>query len=332
MSVNGTIGLPGSGKSYSAVQDVVIRELKKKNPKPIHTNLPLNLDMLAQLHDLDVSIITIWEDSQQFAETFVHHEKSCGPNCTHAGHEHDGCLVIWDELQDHIPVTYSKSPIITGFQDWIAKHRHYGCDFHWMSQAYESVHVDCRRRTFSFTYCESMEKRPFGKGKFKRVRYGKDPKTHDPHWLFPYKEEVVKLEKEIYLCYKSFEIAGSGQTGANGFEIPTFIRKYIWIISGLLLMLAGTVIYAIKRIDPMEFQKRHQKIANTKTATTTNAKPGEIKNAQKDTINIDGILCVNELCDIYQGGNYIGYIINKDTAVQKSVRWNLENQSTGDKR
>jgi len=330
MAVNATIGLPGSGKSYSAVQDVILRELKKKNPKPIHTNVPLNLDMLQQLHDVDISLIKVWESTDEFAETFVSHAESCGPDCTHAGHEHDGCLVIWDELQDHIPVTYSKTPIILGFQDWVAKHRHYGCDFHWMSQAFESVHVDCRRRTFSFTYCESMEKKPFGQGKFRRVRYGKDPKTHEPHWLFPYKEETVKLEKDIWLCYKSFEIAGSGQTAANGFEIPTFIRKYIWIITGILLLMTASIIYFARKIDPTAYTKRQQKISGgqtaTKTETKTQTKSGGVTN---ETIDIDGALCVNDECDVYREGLYIGTIINKDTAVQKSIRWNMANKPDG---
>jgi len=330
MSVDATIGLPGAGKSYSAVENVILKELKKKNPKKIHTNLPLKLSYMQMIHDVDISLVTVWEDSAQFAETFSMEnlEKD-----QHAGQIHDGCLVVWDEIQDFVPVIHKKNPVIEGAQDWIAKHRHYGCDLHWMSQAYESVNVEFRRRTTSFYQVVSLEKRPFGQGKFKRTLYGKDNQTHEPHWKLPFREETVTIEQRIYLCYKSFDISGSGGLASNGFEIPTFLKKYIIIIILILLAMAGAAYYGITRIDPMFFQKKQNKIANPNSTEITQ-KLKENKGAiqtvyQNDTVSVDGLVCVDLSCDIYGGGYYIGTITNKDTATQKSLRWNVENKSNG---
>lgn len=325
MSVNATIGLPGGGKSYSAVEDIILREHKKKFPKTIHTNLPLNLDMLAQLHNVDTSIIRVWDDSEEFANTFTKQ------GAEHEGYIHDKCLVIWDEIQDFVPNTFSKTPVITGFQAWIAKHRHYGCDFHYISQAYESVHVDARRRTFSFTHCESMEKKLGGKDKFKRTRYGKDPQSHDPHWKFPYKEETVQLKKEIYLCYKSFVHEGSGQTGANGFEVPTFIKKYIAFIVVFLAIIIGLGVYSFQKLDLNYYDKRVKNptgIAKGKT----DGKQIQTKNQiaiLHDSITVDGLVCVDASCDLYGGEKYLGTYNVKDTATQKSIRWNVAPKPTG---
>lgn len=336
MAVIGYIGLPRGGKTTSAVQDTILRELHSFKPRKIHTNIPLDLSRMALIHNVDTSYITLWDglegrpDSLAFANTFAAvPEEVLSSGQDHPGSSHDGCLIVYDEIHLQFMIGLKLDhPLRRGMATFVSMHGHYGIDFYWISQAYESVDVEIRRRTQHYYFVESLEKRLGGKGKFHRQLLGKDPVTHDPNFKFPYKDETISIDRSIYACFKSFEIEGSGNTQASGFILPTFVKKYGIIFIILLILVMVFTGLAIKRLmNAANVFGVHQP---SKSAVDSAQAKG-LNSAKKEdpSISIDGSLCVGESCDLYRDGVWLGTFDVKDTAVKARIKRDLDNKSTG---
>lgn len=328
MSIYGVCGLPRSGKSTTFLE-MIIKELKRKNPRPVHTNLPINLARLELIHEVDASLITLYDGKdgrpgdQEFANTFAEVEGQITLE-NHPGKIHDGCLVLFDEVHLLFPIGSKDNPNGVGMTHWVSMHGHYGVDMYWASQAHESVQVDIRRRTEAYIYCESNQRKVGGKGTYQRKLLGKNVKTHEPEYGFAYKDERCQIKPEIYTCYQSFDIAGSGETEQNGFHLPPFVKKYGIIIGiGIVTMLAAGSFVAWKLVNVMDQLAPKKSIAKTQDKVKVGAEKKQniqgVKNVSEfvttgDSVEVDGTVCAGTNCDLYVQGSWVGSYIVKDTA------------------
>lgn len=108
--ITALIGLPGHGKSYSAVELILIPALELRDSRPIYTNLPLVLDEIAAVYP-ESNIITFdIAEIKQDAAFFDGHLP--------------GALFIIDELWRLFPAGVKVDAIPTYHLAFIKEHRH----------------------------------------------------------------------------------------------------------------------------------------------------------------------------------------------------------------
>jgi zona occludens toxin (predicted ATPase) len=108
MSINAYVGLPGSGKSYSVVEHVVLPALK--NGRRVWTNIPLNLELIEELgYQAPVIFETneIVENPKFFQEIFE-----------------AGATIIIDECWRFWPAGTKASNMEMGHKSFFSEHRH----------------------------------------------------------------------------------------------------------------------------------------------------------------------------------------------------------------
>jgi len=103
------VGLPGSGKSYGVVENVILPALKKG--RTIWTNIPLLMDqVLKDFPQSDVTIFSVAEiklNENWFSEVLP-----------------KGVLFVIDEVWDLWPSGLKVTKMIEGHKEFLAKHRH----------------------------------------------------------------------------------------------------------------------------------------------------------------------------------------------------------------
>lgn len=113
MSIIAFIGLPGSGKSFGIVQNVVVPNLKKG--RMIVTNLPLNIDNLRRdlFNPFDAIPIVLLTDEQLLEIDLLK--------------EYAGAIFIIDEAQKYFPQGMTEAKLPTHFKNFFSMHRHSVC-------------------------------------------------------------------------------------------------------------------------------------------------------------------------------------------------------------
>ncbi|MBE0507899.1 MAG: hypothetical protein IBX50_14500 [Marinospirillum sp.] len=183
MSILAFIGLPGSGKSYGVVQNVVVPNLKKR--RTIVTNLPLiaeklREDLFSPFEALPVHLLT---DEQFQTEDLLK--------------KYPGAVFIIDEAQRYFPAGMTEAKLPGHYKDFFSMHRHSACpetgftseivlvsqctskiaspvrtlvEYTYIAKKMSSVGADNRYRVDVFEGCQSIK---FKRGQFVRQIFGK---------------------------------------------------------------------------------------------------------------------------------------------------------------
>lgn len=109
MSVNAYVGLPGSGKSYGVVENVILPALSKG--RHLYTNIPLNMDTLGA--DFDIELVNQLTNEQI---------KDSGPEfwLSMPG----GAVIVFDEVWRIWPAGMKANDIPNFQKEFLAEHRH----------------------------------------------------------------------------------------------------------------------------------------------------------------------------------------------------------------
>jgi zona occludens toxin len=108
MAVTAYTGLPGSGKSYSVVEYVILPALKKS--RQVFTNIPLNMDLIGSEHPDQVTLFEvkdIEENPDWFQEVFK-----------------PGATLVLDEAWRVWPAGLKANNLHQGHKSFLAEHRH----------------------------------------------------------------------------------------------------------------------------------------------------------------------------------------------------------------
>lgn len=108
MSINAYVGLPGSGKSYSVVENVIVPALK--SGRRVWTNIPLNLELIEKLgYQKPVIFETdaIVEDERFFQDVFE-----------------AGATIVIDECWRFWPAGLKATNMLMGHKSFFSEHRH----------------------------------------------------------------------------------------------------------------------------------------------------------------------------------------------------------------
>jgi zona occludens toxin len=108
MTISAYTGLPGHGKSYGVVDNVIKPALEIK--RVIYTNIPLNLDIILEKYNAEViqfSTQDILDNDNWFQETFS-----------------SGALIIIDEVWRLWPSGLKASNVLQQHKEFLAEHRH----------------------------------------------------------------------------------------------------------------------------------------------------------------------------------------------------------------
>nr|MBV6631301.1 hypothetical protein [Oceanococcus sp. HetDA_MAG_MS8] len=243
MSITAYVGLPGSGKSYSAVAYVILPALEAG--RPVCTNIPLNHSEIrkkypdAVIHELDISEF-VFEASPR--KTL---QEACPP----------GAVVVLDELWRLWPSGMKTNIVPEDNKSFLAEHRHrVGEDG--FSTEIAFITQDCgqlaafARQLIEHTY---IMQKPTALGirsgcnvaqYFGCVTGQRGPKTQFVQQSF------LKYKKEVFSLYKSHT---QSKSNAAGIEMSTDKRSTIWkspkiIMSGLALLLLPVSCGMVKNI------------------------------------------------------------------------------------
>lgn len=140
--LNIMVGPPGAGKSFEAVNYHAIPALKggcidpktkKRVPRQVVTNLPINRDVVASVLGDDVAdLLVVLGDrpGKRFGASLADYSS------TWRGPDNKGPLYIIDEAHKALPQK-GVSPAVL---EWYAEHRHHGADVLLITQAYGKIH------------------------------------------------------------------------------------------------------------------------------------------------------------------------------------------------
>lgn len=109
MSINAYVGLPGSGKSYGVVENLIIPALKKG--RPVYTNIPLNNDAIGR--DFDIELVNYLQNQEM--------EESQGASLLSIP---GGALIVMDEVWRIFPAGLKANEIPKATKEFLAEHRH----------------------------------------------------------------------------------------------------------------------------------------------------------------------------------------------------------------
>lgn len=216
MAVHAYVGKPGSGKSYGAVERVVIPSLKQG--RHIVTNIPLNIDAL--LSDFGGSIEILpddwWErpDLSEFTK--------------------NGCVLILDELWRRWPAGQTVSKANVTDKALLAEHRHM-VDDKGNSMRIVLVTQDLSQlASWARTLVETTFVVKKYNKKFYRVNSYSGVVTGDaPPKSRLIRQSAGRYKKEVYSYYKSATKSATGDVGDESVadKSGSFLRSYtLWIV------------------------------------------------------------------------------------------------------
>lgn len=265
MSIQLLTGVPGSGKSYKAIEHFVLDALRE-NRLVFH-----NIEGLGDGNACLSAIANYLGKTPHRIRRLLHRipeeevptfYKSIPKNC----------LVVVDEAQNYwYARDYQKNGHI---MEWMSKHRHYGCDFVCITQSPENVDTAIRRLV-EFTWRFRKAKDMGFSNAFKyRISLGSSEQEKDA-----YKTGVGRYDKRIFAMYKSYDEGVMGNEknygkGLNLFKSPVFIMLYIVAAFTLWALFSGQLIPDFMKAeqankDELEHVENTPGITSTPSGTPT---------------------------------------------------------------
>lgn len=220
-------GLPGSGKSYAAIQDHLLPCVK--SGRKVYTNIKgINHERIAKLCGielaaaLDLVRIIPWEETKNAAKLV----------------ENDS-FVILDELQDFWPA--SNKPLKFEDSEFVTQHRQRGLELLILTQDSKSIHSIWRQRIER--KLEFVNRDAIGKPKEYIVRSfnaaGKDSRGNQTYQLISSDNGTYK--PEIYACYTSHapNVTNTEKTKDKRFNVFKSSAFVIWIPAAFIVAFIG---------------------------------------------------------------------------------------------
>jgi len=316
MAIVGREGLPRTGKSYLAVRNDIIPALK--GGRHVWTNLPLSAQWIGALHNLSTQVHSLLHivSTAELSDMFVlpSEAKDDYENCGVELFPFAGALVVFDEIQLQFHAKSwqdpSKAKQNMALEKWLTMAGHFGSDFVWLTQDAKQINPFIRLKT------EMVFKT------YKRNIFGMRGRIH---WsLFQmeggYYQSDFKLdsgsysiEPKIYRCYESFQLAGAGSTSMNKGHIPPSIK----IVFVAVIVLSSISVWTLLGSDNLFHKKKTKAQLQSDSLSLVNKKTQSKKAvyAPIDTTTtiIEGALCVDGVCDIYNGGEFLGTVKQADS-------------------
>lgn len=217
MSIVCYTGLPGEGKSYSAVANFVIPALKEK--RAIATNLILNVAALSVVVGFDVSALV-----HMFA-------KDCTPDELIA-HCPPGAVVIIDEVWNYWPAGTAVNEVPKAQVSFFKEHRHRVGD-DGLSTEICIIDQDPKtgipaflRALVELTYLHSKHSKLGAKGRFRVDVYSRCQSAEHPSKGALIRKLQGRYEPTVWNCYVSH--TQSKRIGEAGLEKMVDDRANLW--------------------------------------------------------------------------------------------------------
>ena len=216
MAVHAYVGKPGSGKTYGAVERVVIPSLKQG--RHIVTNIPLNIDALLSDFGGTIEILPDdwWErpDLSEFTK--------------------NGCVLVLDELWRRWPAGQTVSKANPSDKSLLAEHRHMvdgkGNSMRIVLVTQDLSQLASSARTLIET---TFVVKKYNK-KFYRVNSYSGVVTGDsPPKSRLIRQAAGRYKKEVYSYYKSATKSATGDVGDESVadKSGSFLRSYtLWFV------------------------------------------------------------------------------------------------------
>ena len=206
-------GVPGSGKSYYAVSERLLKWVRAGRRVYVFVD-GFYLDRLALFEGIELAVlqqqITLWQSGEEVKEGLLHVEP--------------GSAVLIDEVQT---VFRSRDKTDPALLRWLETHRHRGIDLVLMCQQYGQVTLGVNRLVEATT-------------KFRRLdRFGLKNRYQASVRGNPEELEVIRMfsgkyEPKLYAYYSSYASAAVRETARGG----SILKSPTLIVGGLGLIVA----------------------------------------------------------------------------------------------
>lgn len=225
MAITAYVGLPGSGKSYSVTENVIVPGLKAG--RTIYTNIPFNekvKELGGQLIQFDNKDL---KDDHNFVKSFA-----------------AGAIIVIDELWRIFPSGMTTKQIAEPYREFMAEHRHNvdedgnSTDIVFVTQDLSQIAAFCRNLIETTYKTVKMEKLG-AKNKFRVDVYSGAPTGQNIPASQREKQLFGKYKPEVYQYYKSHT---KSTTGIAGLEEKTDTRFKIFSKGKVFAFLAVLVV------------------------------------------------------------------------------------------
>lgn len=202
MSISAYVGLPGHGKSYGAVQNVIIPALKQG--RRVFTNIPFNEELFIR----DFSLAPVPFDTQDlqnnpnwFSDVFI-----------------PGSVLVFDECWRLWPSGLKANAVLAQHKTFLAEHRHFVGEDGFSTEIYFITQDLSQLSNFSRTLVETTFRMvkliSIGFNKSFRVDVYEGAVTgHRPPKSALVNQDYGKFKKDIYQYYKSHTKSVTGLAG-----------------------------------------------------------------------------------------------------------------------
>ena len=232
MTITAYTGLPGSGKSYSVVENVIVPALKSK--RTVFTNIPMNDQECLERYGLSViSFKTddLKDNADWFETVFV-----------------PGSVFVLDEVWRLWPAGLKANNVREQDKSFLAEHRHIvgenGLSTEIVLVTQDLSQIAMFARVLVETTYRTVKLGKLGFDKSFRVDVFSGPVTGPKPSMSKRERELYgKYKKEVYSLYKSHT---KSQTGDAGLEQRTDSRYVIWkspMVWGMLAFLIFAVFF-----------------------------------------------------------------------------------------
>lgn len=139
-------GLPGSGKTLSAVGEDVLSAIREK--RKVVTNIPLDADKISKLLGFDAEpFIDVRQEDEKGARFFSKREHFDDANSWRSeGDKGKGPVIVIDEAHEVLTVPGFTSKADDAIVEWFAVHRHKGGDCTLITQSFGDLPSKIRSR------------------------------------------------------------------------------------------------------------------------------------------------------------------------------------------
>ncbi|HHC7292211.1 TPA: zonular occludens toxin domain-containing protein [Vibrio campbellii] len=223
MAVRMIYGVPGSGKSFMATQQVLLPALRKG--RKVITNLSLNIDYLVEILEIDPDLIQVVKSERgDFSDTFLNVEDYKDDWRDDKGR---APLIIVDEAHFALNKQRKKEEVLD-IENFFSTHRQAGYDIYLITQDYNRIPRDILG--FVEIYYEVMKQKTMGSNVFTYYVRDSDRKMIG--------NKTKTYEKEIFKCYKSHLLSdGEVEEDLDAVGVKLVWFRWPFVLLGLVILI-----------------------------------------------------------------------------------------------
>lgn len=229
-------GLPGSGKSYHVVADVLLPAFKKKGTRVFHNVKGINLYLIAFDFELDYYELCERVEFLGDSSGMVPSSEKVVALAVRVLQKQipSGSVIVIDELHN---VFNSKANSGIGFKitsEWVeflSMHRHYGINIFFMTQNADQVEITFRRQTEFEYHFKNMGFMMMPGSYHGSIYHGKSKQA--------YKRFKHSYKKHIFPYYKSFNSEVTRDEHGEGYKGRSILKPIHVAIAASLIFFLG---------------------------------------------------------------------------------------------